>query len=80
MKFKVTVTEEALCRGPVFAWRELMMFRLCGLTLEEGHWVEWRYEVACNWTVFEGELPDTPEAQRAVTELMALAQGHELPA
>lgn len=77
MRFKVTVTEEMITRADRHP--ELVMFALCNVPMDDDDYVTKEYDFACNWYVFSGQLPDTPEAERALRMLTALAKGHPWP-
>lgn len=74
MRFKVTVTEEMMTRAGRNP--ELVMLALCDVPMSPGDNVSKEYDFQRNQYVFSGQLPDTPEAERVVRMLTALAKGH----
>lgn len=77
MKFRVTVTEEMMTRATVPDW--LVMWTLRRLPMDsDDNYVRKECDFARNWYVFSGDVPDTPEAERAVRMLTAIAKGHPL--
>lgn len=74
MRFKVTITVEMMTRADRHP--ELVMFALCDVPMGPDDYVTKEYDFARNWYVYSGQLPDTPEAERLVRMLTALAKGH----